>query len=100
QSDEEANTNLVRAEGRRFPGSFGSAFMYSGVKRVILFVEEHSPRVLVPKVESISAAGSPAALLTGKALFSWQKDRRRFRLECLHDGEDVRAHTGFDYDSD
>jgi glutaconate CoA-transferase subunit B len=100
QIDGEANINLVRAEGRRFPGSFGSAFMYSVVKRVILFREEHSPRVLVPKVEFISAAGSPAALLTGKALFSWQKDRRRFRLECLHDGEDVRAHTGFDYDSD
>ena len=99
QIDGEANLNLVRAEGRRFPGSFGSAFMYSVVPKVILFREEHSPRVLVPKVEFISAAGNPAALLTGKALFSWQKDRRRFRLESLHDGEDVRSHTGFDYDA-
>jgi glutaconate CoA-transferase subunit B len=99
QIDGEANLNLVRAEGRRFPGSFGSAFMYSVVPKVILFREEHSARVLVPKVEFISAAGNPAALLTGKALFSWQKDRRRFRLESLHDGEDVRSHTGFDYDA-
>jgi glutaconate CoA-transferase, subunit B len=99
QIDGEANINLVRAEGRRFPGSFGSAFMYSVVKRVILFREEHSPRVLVPKVEFISAAGDPAALLTGKALFSWQRDRRRFRLESLHNGEDVRPQTGFDYDA-
>jgi glutaconate CoA-transferase subunit B len=99
QIDGEANINLLRADGRRFPGSFGSAFMYPVVPRVILFREEHSPRVLVPKVEFVSAAGNPAALLTGKALFGWQKDRRRFRLESLHDGEDVRSQTGFDYDA-
>jgi glutaconate CoA-transferase subunit B len=88
----------VRAEGRRFPGSFGSAFMYQTVKRTILFREEHSPRVLVPKVEFISARGDPAALLTGKALFSWQKDRRRFRLESVHEPGDLRAQTGFEFD--
>jgi glutaconate CoA-transferase subunit B len=99
QIDGHANINLVRAEGRRFPGSFGSAFMYQAVKRVILFREEHSPRVLVPRVEFISAAGNPAALLTGKALFSWQPEKRRFRLESSHDGEDVRSQTGFEYDS-
>jgi glutaconate CoA-transferase subunit B len=98
QIDGEGSINLVRAEGRRFPGSFGSAFMYSVVKRTILFREEHSRRVLVPKVEFVSARGDPAALLTGKALFSWQKYERRFRLESLHDG-DVRADTGFDYDA-
>jgi glutaconate CoA-transferase subunit B len=55
--------------------------------------------VLVPKVEFVSAAGDPAALLTGKALFAWQRERRRFRLESVHGGEDVRALTGFDYDA-
>ncbi|HEY8249186.1 MAG TPA: CoA synthetase [Burkholderiales bacterium] len=99
QIDGEANINLVRAEGRRFPGSFGSAFMYSVVKNTILFREEHSPRVLVPKVEFISARGDPAALVTGKALFSWQKDKRRFRLESVHQPGDVRADTGFSYDA-
>jgi glutaconate CoA-transferase subunit B len=101
QIDGEANINLVQAEGRRFPGSFGSAFMYSAVRKVILFREEHSRRVLVPRVEFISAAGHPAALLTGKALFSWQKDRHRFRLESFHFSEsieEVREGTGFDYD--
>lgn len=102
QIDGSANLNLVKAEGRRFPGSFGSAFMYQAVPNVILFREEHSRRVLVPKVDFISAAGSPRALLTGKALFSWQKDRRRFRLESVHPGhtaEEVRQDTGFDFDS-
>ncbi|HEY1289953.1 MAG TPA: CoA-transferase [Burkholderiales bacterium] len=99
QIDGEANINLVRADGRRFPGSFGSAFMYSVVRSVILFREEHSRRVLVPKVEFISAAGNPAALLTGKALFSWQRDKRRFRLESVHEPGDIGPDTGFSYDA-
>ena len=101
QIDGEASINLVAADGKRFPGSFGSAFMYPVVPRVILFREEHSPRVLVRKVDFVSARGNPAALVTGKALFSWQRDRRRFRLDTVHPGssaEDVRASTGFDYD--
>jgi glutaconate CoA-transferase subunit B len=99
QIDGEANINLVRAEGRRFPGSFGSAFMYPVVPRTILFREEHSRRTLVPRVEFVSARGDPAALVTGKALFSWLKDRRRFRLESLHERHDIRPDTGFDFDA-
>ena len=101
QIDGEAKVNLVRAEGRRFPGSFGSAFMYAVVPNVILFREEHSRRVLVPKVEFVSAAGNPLALVTGKAVFSWHRDRRRFRLESVHPGHDadeVQADTGFEFD--
>ena len=103
QIDGKANINLVHADGKRFPGSFGSAYLYPVVPRVFLFREEHSRRVLVPKVDFVSARGNPAALLTGKALFSWQRDRRRFRLESVHPGgsaEDVRANTGFDYDGE
>ena len=98
QIDGEANINLVKANGQRFPGSFGSAFMYPVVPRTILFREEHSRRTLVPRVEFISARGDPVALLTGKALFSWQRDKRRFRLESMHQKEDIRAQTGFEYD--
>src|SRR5688572_23830701 len=113
QIDGEANINLVHAGGSRFPGSFGSAFMYFAAGRTILFREEHSERVLVPKVEFISAPGwsppeverrgAPQALLTGRALFAWQKDKRRFRLQSVHPGnsaEDIRRNTGFDYDAD
>jgi glutaconate CoA-transferase, subunit B len=102
QIDGEGAINLVRAEGKRFPGSFGSAYMYGVVPRTILFREEHSRRTLVPKVEFVSARGTPAALLTGKALFSWQKDKRRFRLESVHPDstvEEIRENTGFDYDA-
>jgi glutaconate CoA-transferase subunit B len=101
QIDGSGAINLVRAEGRRFPGSFGSAFMYPMVPGTILFREEHSRRTLVPKVEFVSARGTPRALLTGKALFSWQKDSKKFLLQSFHPGEDAKsiaAATGFDYD--
>jgi len=111
QIDGEANINLVRAEGRRFPGSFGSALMYFTC-RTVLFREEHSRRVLVPRVEFVSAPGwsppevvrrgGPVALVTGKALFRWQPEKRRFRLESVHPGHresEVREATGFEYDA-
>ena len=85
QIDGSGAINLVRADGRRFPGSFGSAFMYPMVPGTILFREEHSRRTLVPKVDFVSARGTPKALLTGKALFSWQPGGKRFRLESFHD---------------
>lgn len=104
QIDGSGNINLVGTgeypkTGVRWPGSFGSAYLYHLIPRVILFREEHSPRTLVKKVEFVSATGNPAALVTGKALFSWQKEQRRFRLESTHDGDDVRAQTGFDFDA-
>jgi glutaconate CoA-transferase subunit B len=101
QIDGEASINLVSAGEQRFPGSFGSAFMYPVVPRTILFREEHSRRTLVSRVEFVSARGDPAALLTGKTLFSWQKDKRRFRLESVHPGhsvDEVRDDTGFAFD--
>jgi glutaconate CoA-transferase, subunit B len=97
QIDGTGAINLVRADGKRFPGSFGSAFMYPVVRNTILFREEHSRRTLVPKVDFVSARGTPLALLTGKALFSW---RGKFVLESFHPGssvDDVRENTGFDY---
>ena len=96
QIDGTGAINLVRADGKRFPGTFGSAYMYPVTRNVVLFREEHSRRVLVPKVEFASARGKPKALLTGKALFSWHG---RFRLESVHERFDVRAETGFDFDA-
>jgi len=111
QIDGAANINLVTAEGRRFPGSFGSAFMYPVVPRVILFREEHSRRSLVPRVDFVSAPGvsqdnvyrpgGPYALVTNRCVFAFDKTRRRFRLASVHPGhttDEIRANTGFDYD--
>jgi glutaconate CoA-transferase subunit B len=117
QIDGEANINLVGTGGYprssvRFPGSFGSAYLYFLVPRVILFREEHSRRVFVPKVEFVSTPGwsppgtyrpgGPVALLTGRCLFRYDRARHRFSLESVHPGhtvEEVRDHTGFDFDA-
>jgi glutaconate CoA-transferase subunit B len=117
QIDGQGNINLVGSgeyprSKVRWRGSFGSSFMYFVVPRVILFREEHSPRVLVERVDFISAPGTsaanverrggPYALLTGMALFYFDESRGRFRLESVHPGltaADVRAATGFDYDA-
>ena len=116
QIDGQGNINLVGTgdypkNDVRWPGSFGSAFLYYVVPRVILFREEHSPRVFVDKVDFVSAPGTsegivrnggPYALLTGLALFDFDKSQKRFRLRSVHRGvsaADVRANTGFDYDA-
>lgn len=118
QIDGKGNVNLVGAGGYpnsqvRWPGSYGSAYLYFLVPRVILFREEHSPRVLVDQVDFISAPGisengvhrqgGPHALLTSAALFTFQRDVGRFRLESVHPGHsarDIREMTGFSFDND
>jgi glutaconate CoA-transferase, subunit B len=117
QIDGSGNVNLVGAgtypaTDVRWPGSYGSAYLYFLVPRVILFREEHSPRVLVDKVDFISAPGTsepntyrkggPHALLTNAALFSFDAGLARFRLESVHPGftaREVRGMTGFSYEN-
>ena len=74
QIDGEGNINLVsigdyHKPKARFPGSFGSSYLYFVVPKVILFRTEHSKRTLVPKVSFISApGGSDAFLLDGSCI--------------------------------
>ena len=116
QIDGRGNINLVGAGSYpaskpRWPGSFGSAYLYFVVPRVILFREEHSPRVLVDTVDFISApgvsepgvhrTGGPVALLTGKALFDFDRTRPGFTLRSVHPGhsvDEVSAATGFAFE--
>jgi glutaconate CoA-transferase subunit B len=115
QIDGHGNINLVGTGdypggGVRWPGSFGSAYLYYLVPRVILFREEHTRRVMVPKVDFVSAPGSseqlhrpggPFALVTGRCVFDFDRENRRFRLASVHPGhsvEDIRDNTGFDFE--
>ncbi len=85
--------------------------MYFTVPKVILFAPEHSRRVLVERVDFISAPGTsppgvrrpggPKALVTGLSLMYFDAGRKRFRLQSVHPGhtlEEVRDNTGFDFD--
>ena len=116
QIDGQGNINLVGIGDYpqmkvRWSGSFGSAYLYYLIPKVILFRFEHTPRTLVERVDFVSAPGSsepeiyrrggPYALITNRCLFSFDADKRRFCLESLHPGEeleDIRAQTGFDFD--
>ena len=116
QIDGSGNINLIGtgaypATDVRWPGSFGSAYLYYLVPKVILFREEHTRRVMVPKVDFISSPGTsapevyrpggPHGLLTGLCWFSFDKQKKRFRLESVHPGhtvEEVRDNTGFEFD--
>ncbi len=116
QIDGAGNINLVELgpypkQTVRWGGSFGSAHLYFTVPKVILFREEHSPRVFVPKVDFISAPGSsppevrrpggPHALVTGRCVFDFDKAQGRFRLASTHPGVSigqVRAETGFEFE--
>ncbi|MDA9532397.1 MULTISPECIES: CoA transferase [unclassified Bradyrhizobium] len=118
QIDGFGNVNLVGTgdyprSSVRWPGSFGSAYLYFVVPRVILFREEHTPRVFVEKVDFISApgvspegvfrSGGPVALLTGKGLFRFDKTRPGFELESVHPGHDlaeIKLATGFQFTHD
>ena len=98
--------------GVRFPGSFGSAYHYFVVPRVILFTLEHTSRVLCEKVDFVSAPGTsppevyrpggPHALITPKCVFAFDRANGKFRLASTHAGnsvEDVRENTGFAFET-
>lgn len=116
QIDGGGNINLVGTGpypdvNIRFPGSYGSAFLYFLIPRVILFREEHSRRVLVPRVDFVSAPGTsppaihrtggPHALVTRLCVMAFDRVAGGFRLQSLHPGVDlaeVRDATGFAFE--
>ncbi len=118
QIDGQANINLVGIgeypqQTVRWSGSFGSAFLYFVVPRVILFRDEHTRRTMVETVDFISAPGvsapgvyrpgGPYALVTNLGLFSFDRALARFRLVSVHPGhslEEILDNTGFAFDYD
>ena len=84
---------------RRFPGAFGSAVLYPLVPRVILFRTEHTPRVFVPRVDFVTASGSPDRVVTPLAVLGFDRTAARLVLDSYHPGqsvETVQAATGFE----
>lgn len=115
QIDQYGNINLVGVgeypQSRvRFSGSFGTTLLYYTGRRTILFVLEHSSRVLVPKVDYVSAAGisppgvhrngGPIALVTSKCVMDFDASRPGFTLRSVHPNvsvEEVVESTGFKF---
>jgi glutaconate CoA-transferase subunit B len=114
QIDGQGNVNLVSTGDYlhptvRFPGSFGSAYLYYVVPKVILFRTEHSRRTMVPEVDFISAPGvsaanvyrpgGPIGLVTNRCLFNFTNGH--FVLASVHPGhtvDEIAENTGFDFE--
>ena len=93
----------------RFPGGYGGGLIYYCARRTVVFRTEHTRRSLVENVDFISAAGSsepdvlrlgnPTKVITPKAIFRFDKEARRLRLESIHPPhtlDEIRENTGFD----
>ncbi|MCW2672641.1 MAG: putative CoA-transferase beta subunit [Frankiales bacterium] len=124
QIDALGNSNLigVGTDHRRLkfrgPGGIGTCNATMQSARWHLVTTTHSTRVLVPKVDFISALGygdgtadfraelglpqhGPDLLITPLCVFDFPLELRRARLKTIHPGvslEQVRTQTGFDYD--
>ena len=115
QIDGSANINLTGigsypTQHTRWSGSFGSAYLYFLIPKVILFGERHTRQTLVDSVDFVSSPGTsakhvyrpggPSHLVTNLCVFDFNKDERRFSLKTLHPGhtlEEVLDNTAFDF---
>ena len=108
QIDAEGRTN-VSAIGSwhkprvRLPGGGGAAVMLPTAKRVVTWRTEHSPRVLVKKLDFVTGAGNMSTIVTPLAVF--QRDLAkgsRFRLESWNEDSsvaEIAGLTGFEFDA-
>jgi len=121
--DQYGNSNLIGVGDDphrlrfRGPGGIGTcnATLMSG--RWHLVTTHHSPRVLVPRCQYISALGwgdgspgfraklglednGPTSIITPRCVFDFDPATRRARLKSLHSGvtiEELRETTGFEF---
>lgn len=122
QIDAFGNSNLIGL-GRdpqrltlRGPGAIATTTNASHVRRFYLFVNEHSPRVFVPRCDFVSTVGwgeggadarrrlglpggGPRYCITPLAVLDFEEASKRLRLRSVHPGvtvDEVRARTGFE----
>ena len=108
QIDAEGRTN-VSAIGSwhkprvRLPGGGGAAVMLPTAKRVVTWRTEHSPRVLVDKLDFVTAAGNMSTIVTPLAVFQRATaPGSRFRLESWNEASsvaEIASRTGFEFDA-
>src|SRR5260221_13876000 len=113
QFDRRGNFNLhvigdYHAPKVRMAGAYGSGMLYYMADRVILFRDQHTPRIFVEQVDFVTGAGvtpetvyregGPASLITPKAILAWDKAAGEWMLDRTQPGSsvaDVQHHTGF-----
>lgn len=122
QVDPFGNTNLIGlgADPRRLrlrgPGAIATTTNATHVTRFYVFLNEHSPRVLVPRCDWVSTVGwagggadarrrlglpggGPRYCITPLAVLDFEERGKRMRLRSVHPGvsvDHVLAQTGFE----
>ena len=122
QIDRFGNSNLIglgpdpRRLRLRGPGAIATTTNASHVRRFYLFVNEHSPRVFVPRCDFVSTVGwgsggadarrrlglpggGPRYCITPLAVLDFEETSKRMRLHSTHPGvtaAEVQARTGFE----
>jgi glutaconate CoA-transferase subunit B len=122
QVDPFGNTNLIGLgrDRRRFtlrgPGAIATATNATHADRYYIFLNEHSPRVLVPECDWVSTVGwgdggadartklglpggGPRYCITPLAVLDFEPASKRLRVRSVHPGVDldtVRQQTGFE----
>ena len=84
----------------RLPGGGGGAVMLPTARRAVTWRTEHSTRVLVDRLDFVTAAGGLHGVVTPIAVFV--KHEGRLALRSWHPEaslDDVRRRTGFDFDA-
>jgi glutaconate CoA-transferase subunit B len=84
----------------RLPGGGGAAAIMPTAGRVILWRNQHTPRVFVEKLDFVTAAGNVDRVVTPLCVF--QRRQGRLAVEWLMPGvtaEEVQRQTGFDLDA-
>jgi glutaconate CoA-transferase subunit B len=122
QIDAFGNSNLIglgrdpRRLTLRGPGAIATTTNAAHVRRFYLFVNEHSPRVFVPRCDFVSTVGwgtggadarrrlglpggGPRYCITPLAVLDFEETSKRMRLHSVHPGvsaDEVVARTGFE----
>ncbi len=89
----------------RLPGGGGAVVMMPTARRVVTWRTEHTPRVLVERLDFVTAAGRTAAVITPLAVFERDPDHAasRLKLVLMRPGvaaEEIAARTGFAFAAD
>lgn len=92
----------------RFPGGAGAAMLYYMPRRVVVFRADHSPRVFVERVDTVTSPGStpadvvrpggPWKVVTPLCVFRYDRRSAGLVVESLHPGvsrEELGRRTGF-----
>lgn len=121
QVDCYGNTNMIGLKGEksrfkvRGPGTVGTATLTTHIQKYFIYVNEHSPRVFVPKCDYVSSVGwgaggadareklglpggGPALMITPECIMDFDAVTKHARLRYLCPGVSagqVQARTGF-----